>query len=127
MQEFYINKDSNLPSLRMELILDGRHNFRKFYEAIQNASITFSMTNLETGIDKIVNAPCSIMEMEEAGCSDAYLIVHKWKKRETNERGVFKGAFTIVFGDDLTNQDGTTYDSGNLIMPIREELMITIR
>lgn len=30
-QEFYINKNSVLPRLRMELINDGRHNFNFFF------------------------------------------------------------------------------------------------
>ena len=30
--EFFINKDSNLPPLKMELINDGRNDFRMFFE-----------------------------------------------------------------------------------------------
>ena len=36
--EFFINKNSTLTSnLKMELINDGRNDFRMFYEKIQNA------------------------------------------------------------------------------------------
>jgi hypothetical protein len=41
--EFFINKNSTLPKLKMELINDGRNDFRNFYEKIQNATITFTM------------------------------------------------------------------------------------
>ena len=47
-QQFTINKDSILPILRMELIYDGRHDFNKFWDAIQDADITFTMTNVDT-------------------------------------------------------------------------------
>ena len=41
--EFFINKNSTLPYLKMELVNDGRNDFRKFYEKIQNATIKFNM------------------------------------------------------------------------------------
>ena len=57
MQLFYLNQHSTLPTLRVELILDGRFEFfkaRTFNNAIQNADVTFSMTD-EDGILKIVS------------------------------------------------------------------------
>jgi hypothetical protein len=125
MQEFYINKDSVLPQLRMELIDDGRRDFWKFNEDIQNADITFTMTNLQTGLIKIMNEPCYIKLREDSGCEDEYVICYDWKKRDTKEKGVYEGEFTINFGKDLKS-DVTVYPSGELIMPIREKLQITI-
>lgn len=125
MQEFYINKDSVLPQLRMELIDDGRRDFWKFNEDIQNADITFTMTNLQTGLIKIMNEPCYIKLREDGGCEDEYVICYDWKKRDTKEKGVYEGEFTINFGKDLKS-DVTVYPSGELIMPIREKLQITI-
>ena len=127
MQEFYINKDSLLPVLRMELIKDGRYNFRNVYYMIQNADVKFSMTNVNTGENKVLNAPCYIVENNETSCEDDFIIVHEWKKREINETGTFKGTFEITFGDDLTDENGTVFNSGNLIMPIREDLIIIIK
>lgn len=129
MQEFYINKNATLPILRMELIKDGRHNFRKFNEQIQNADIKFSMLNIDTNVYKIINEPCYIKlkDDDEATCDDEYIICYNWKKRDTNEYGLYKGIFTITFLNDLTNQDGTTYNIGDLIMPIREEIEIIIK
>ena len=37
--EFHINKNSTLPVLKLELINDGRNDFRKFNDKIQNATI----------------------------------------------------------------------------------------
>lgn len=126
MQEFYINKDSVLPILRMELIYDGRSDFHKFWDAIQNSTITFSMININTGITKIANAPAYIKLRENTSCVEEYVICYDWKKRDTKENGIYKGIFTITFNDNITS-DTLKYPSGDLIMPIREDLQITIK
>lgn len=126
MQEFYINQYSTLPTLRMELIEDGRHDYNKFFEAIQNADITFTMVNLDTGITKIAKAPCYIKRKEGDGCVEQYVICYDWKERDTKEKGVFKGMFTINFSRNLKN-DNYTYPIGTLEMPIRDDLYITIK
>jgi hypothetical protein len=51
--EFNINKTHHYQFF--ELIQDGRNDFRKFHEQIQNANITFTMTNVITGVIKIGN------------------------------------------------------------------------
>ena len=124
-QEFYITKNSVLPHLRMELINDGRHDFNKFYEAIQNASITFSMTNVDNGIMKIANAKASIVPRENNSCVDEFVIVYEWKERDTKQPGIYRGQFKINFNPDLVSGE-QTYPVGELIMPIQDELMIYI-
>lgn len=126
-QQFTINKDSILPILRMELIYDGRHDFNKFWDAIQDADITFTMTNVDTKVIKIANAPCHIKLREEDGCVDQYVICYEWKKRDTKERGVYEGVFTINFNGNITNENGISYPKGDLVMPIREKLFIVIQ
>ncbi len=125
-QEFYINQNSNLPTLRMELIYDGRGDFHKIFEMLQNCDIKFTMTNIDTNIVKVANANAYIKEKEGEGCFNEYVICYDWKKRDTMEKGRFKGVFTINFGDDLTSEY-STYPNGDLIMPIREELIIVVR
>lgn len=126
MQEFYINKNSTLPYLRMELIDDGRHNFRFFHEGIQNSEVYFTMTNVNTGVVKIANAKAKVIPRNEESCEEQYVICYEWKERDVREKGTYKGQFTIKFLPDLYS-DGVTYPSGNLIMPIREDLMIYIK
>ena len=126
-QQFYINKDSVLPILRLELIYDGRHDHHKFWDAIQDADITFTMTNVDTKVIKIANAPCYIKLREIDGCVDQYVICYDWKKRDTKERGVYEDVFTIKFNGNLTSETNTSYPKGDLIMPIREKLFITIQ
>lgn len=124
MQEFYIKKDAVLPRLVLELVEDGRHSYNKFHELIQNSTITFTMINRETGVTKIAKAPAYIKAREDGGCFEQYVICYDWKKRDTKEEGNYIGEFNIEFGE-LKN-DEYDYPTGNLRMPIREQLMITI-
>lgn len=125
MQEFYINKDSLLPTLRIELIEDGRHDYNKMYEMLQNSSITFTMVNRDTGVTKIAKAPAYIKAREDGGCVEQYVICYDWKKRDINEEGNYIGKFNIEFGD--IKNDEYTYPNGNLIVPIREDLLIVVK
>lgn len=124
MQYFYIRQNSTLPTLRMELIEDGRHDFRKFYESVQNCTITFTMVNVDTKITKIAKAPCYIKLKEDDGCVDKYVICYDWKPRDTKKAGTFKGTFELTFGE--IKSDETEYPTGNLNIPIREDLTIVI-
>lgn len=126
-QYFTINKGSELPKLRVELIQDGKTDFRKFYLALQAAdSVTFTMTNLETGIKKIAKAPAEIVYDENSGCEERYLLQYTWKKRDTNESGTFVGHFHIIFNDQVVT-DGLVFPKGELIVPIEEDLIIIIK
>lgn len=125
-QQFFINQNSTLPTLRMELINDGRNDFKKFHEAIENAEITFTMTNTDTGVIKIANEKAYIVEKEGDGCEEQYLICYQWRPRDTKEKGVFEGVFNIHFDGTLTSEY-TTYPKGDLVMPIREKLIIVIQ
>ena len=126
MQQFFINKDSELPILSMELIYDGRHDYNKFWDAIQDSEITFTMTNIDTNVIKIANAPCYIKLREVNGCVEQYIICYNWKKRDTKEIGTYEGVFTIHFNGNIKSE-ATTYPKGDLIMPIREKLIISIQ
>ena len=123
MQYFYINQNSTLPTLRMELIEDGRHDFNKFWECIQAADITFTMTNVDTNIVKIAKGKAYIKLREGDKCTEQYVICYDWKQRDTKETGTYKGIFEIVFDPSLKN-DSYTYPSGILNMPIRESIYI---
>lgn len=126
MQNFIINKDSELPILSMDLIYDGRSDFNKFWDAIQDSTITFTMINVNTNIIKISNAPCYIKRNETNGCVETYSICYNWKKRDTKDRGVYEGYFTIKFNGNITHET-LSYPIGDLIVPIREKLIITIQ
>lgn len=123
---FFIKQNSELPILKMELINDGRNDYHKFHDSIQDATITFSMVNVDTGVIKISNAPCYIKRKDNDGCSEEYLICYQWKKRDTKDIGTFEGTFNISFNGNITSETAS-YPNGELIMPINEKLFISIQ
>ena len=122
---FFINKGATLPTLRMEAINDGRHDFSKLNIALQAADVYFNMTNIENGIRKIANQKANVIMKEDDGCEDKYIIEYQWKERDTKTPGLYKGEFRIVF-DDTVEVDGKTLPIGELIVPISQELHIHI-
>lgn len=116
MQHFYINKDSTLPLLKMELIQDGRNNYNNFFELFQNGEeILFNMINVETGVVKIANGKAFPLLKNEEGCVEEYYICYQWKKRDTMIPGKYKGQFTFKINNE------------NLIVPIQDDLIIYIK
>jgi hypothetical protein len=112
----------------MELIYDGRYDYKKsliYNNSIQNASVTFSMRNIENGILKVSKAKAEIVTATDTGCETKHILQYTWKKRDVNETGSYKGWFEIRFNGDLY-EDGVQYPSGNLIIPIEDELIVHI-
>jgi len=60
--EFFIKQNATLPTLKMQVVKDGRNDFRSFMETLQNAIITFSMINSDNGILKIASKPAYITQ-----------------------------------------------------------------
>ncbi len=116
--EFFINKGASLPVLKLELIQDGRNDFEKFFEKIQNANIYFTMTDIITGVKKIAKRPASTQLVEpQSDCvGEQYYITYQFSQRETQVYGRYIGTFEIDF------LDGT----GTLIVPIRENLYVNV-
>lgn len=125
MQTFAINKNSTLPYLEIEPTHDGRDTYKKLYYALQAATVTFSMTNMENGVRKIANAPCHIVSFNDESCEERLKIQYRWAKRDTSEAGNFIGSFKIKFNDNITVED-LVFPKGELIVPIAEELHILI-
>jgi hypothetical protein len=124
-QYFFIKQNSILPSIRMELIEDGRHDFHKLHECIQSADITFTMVNIDTNVTKVAKGKAYIKLRENDDCTEQYVICYDWKAHDTKEAGTYEGTFEINFDGNIKN-DEYTYPSGLLITPIREKLIITI-
>ena len=45
-QNFYIRKNSELPVLKMKVNNDGRNDYKKIFEGLENAAVTFSMKEI---------------------------------------------------------------------------------
>tara|TARA_R110000803_G_scaffold199186_1_gene263137 strand:- start:178 stop:567 length:390 start_codon:yes stop_codon:yes gene_type:complete len=116
-QHFFIKKNSELPILQMKVINDGRNDYKKIFENLENAAITFSMKNVDNGRFKVFNKPGLIIPVEDEACGDVeYYIGYKFSKTETNTAGCYQGEFKIDF-----LEDGCT-----IILPIYEDLYINV-
>ena len=126
-QEFFIRKGSVNPVLRMELIKDGRYDFKKAMidNAIQDSVVKFYMKDVETGLLKVAKADADIVIAQEEGCEEKYILQYKWKERDTKKEGIYEGWFEINFNGNL-KEEGVDYPSGKMIVPIQEKLQIII-
>ena len=129
MMEFAIRVGSNYPSLRMELIEDGRYDFHKakINNALQDSDVVFSMKDIETGILKVSKAKAVIKNADTEGCEDKYVVEYDWQTRDTAKPGIYEGWFDINFKGDVV-EAGVDYPSaGKLRVPVTEDLLIYVR
>ena len=127
-QEFFIRKGSVNPVLRMELIKDGRYDFKKSMidNAIQDIVVKFYMKDSETGLLKVAKADADVVLAQEEGCEEKYILQYKWKERDTKKEGIYEGWFEIDFNGNLT-EEGVDYPSGKMRVPIQEDLIIYVK
>jgi hypothetical protein len=116
--EFFINKNATLPILKLELIQDGRNDFNKFFEKVQNSNIYFTMIDVVTGIKRIAKKVAGTqLVLPQSDCvGEEYYLTYQFSSNETSVGGRYVGQFEIDF------LDGT----GTLIVPIREQLYINV-
>ena len=128
MQNFFIIRNSLNPILEMELIDDGRYSYQKslINDALQDSIVTFSMFDEETGIPKIAKAKANIVNANTDSCEEKYILQYEWKERDVNKPGVYKGIFEISFNGNISS-DNILYPTGNLKVPIEEDLRIIIK
>lgn len=125
---FIIKQNATLPILSMKLIevIDTTTLSLNlsFDNMMENAVVTFSMIDVETGRYAIANKSGGITKIEDVatcGCDNCnYIIYYQFTDRDTKNYGVYKGEFTINFFDG---------DNGNgkLILPMKNDLNIFIQ
>jgi hypothetical protein len=115
--EFYIKKNASLPVLKMQVVKDGRSDYNKMMEMIEESSIFFSMVDTETGIPRIVTRPAGFVEKTQMdpNAEYEYYVYYQFTSNDTRKVGRYEGQFL------LRNSDGT------LILPIREKLYINVQ
>ena len=116
--EFFIRKNSLEPILKMQLIQDGRNDFRDFYEKLGNSVIAFSMKKVDTGEFVILNKAGGIVQktsVDEIYPAE-YYIYYRWQASDVMESGRYQGQFTVELLDQFTE----------LVVPIREDLYVNI-
>ena len=128
MQEFFINKDSINPVLEMELIYDGRYDFEKslINDALQDSIITFSMYEETTGLLKVSKAKANIVLGDTDNSEEKYILQYKWKPKDVNKCGIYNGIFEITFNNNISS-NGSLFPSGNLKVPIENELKMIVK
>jgi len=115
--EFFINKGATLNVLKLELIQDGRNDFNRFNDAVQNANIYFTMTDVVTGVKRIAKKETGLQVVTPESCvGEEFYLIYNFTERDTAVAGRYIGQFTIEF------LDGT----GTLLVPIRETLYVNI-
>jgi hypothetical protein len=114
--EFFIQKNANLPILKMQVLNDGKHDYKVFMDLLETATISFSMIDEATGIPKISHKGAYITEkvFSDENADTEYYIYYKFSTKDTNKVGRFQGQFLIKM------------DDGTLICPIRELLYINV-
>lgn len=115
--DFFIKKNATLPVLKLQVVKDGRSDYNKFMDMIEESAIFFSMVDVETGIPKISSRPAGFVEKTfvDLNAGPEYYIYYQFTPRDTNRIGRYAGQFM------LRNSDGV------LILPIREELFINVQ
>lgn len=113
---FYIKKNSTLPKLTVEVIVDDRNSFGSTHESFSSSTITFNMKDEETEIYKIIGKSVFVKEKYSTGDSPlkSYYLETQFTSKETKDIGSFLGEFKI------TNSNGTE------ILPIENEIIINI-
>lgn len=126
--EFIIKKGSVNPVLRMEVIKDGRYDFKKSMidNAIQDSIVKFYMKDTETDLLKVAKADADIVLAQEEGCEEKYILQYKWKERDTKKEGIYEGWFEIDFNGNL-KEEGVDYPSGKMRVPVQEDLIIYVK
>jgi hypothetical protein len=114
--EFFINKNADLPLLKMQVVKDGRVDFDEMTNLIENSIIYFSMKNNLTGSYKILNSIGGFVEKTfiEPNAKVEYYIYYKFSPKDTSEYGRYEGEFMLKS------------DYGTLLLPIADKLFITI-
>ena len=115
--EFFIKKNATLPLLKMQVVKDGRSDYNKMFDTIEDSAIFFSMIDVDTGIPRINTRPAGFVNKVflEPNAEPEYYIYYQFTGSDTKKTGRYEWQFL------LRNDDGV------LILPIREKLYINIQ
>ena len=61
--DFFIRQGASDPILKMRMIDDGKNDKSSFNEMLENAVITFEMSDVKTGTPYILGAECNLTNM----------------------------------------------------------------
>lgn len=120
--EFHIRQGATDPILKMKMIDDGKNDKSSFNDILENANITFEMSNIKTGEPQILNGQCNITTRDKKynQTTDEYYITYRFTEEGTSISGKYEGLISVQFLD--TNSNPTN----KLILPVKEKLFINV-
>ncbi len=110
--DFFIKKNATLPLLKLQVVKDGRNDYKDFMDLLELSAIFFSMTDVVTGIPKINTRPAGFVEKVfiNPNAEPEYYIYYQFTNRDTNKVGRYEGQFLL------------RSDDGTLILPIENSI-----
>lgn len=114
--EFFIRQNSTLPIIKVQVIKDGRLDFREFDNLVNTSTITFSMKEESTDRYVILDSPAQtvIKSSTGDGPDNDYYVYYKLTNRQTRKTGRYIGEFKI------------SNEQGEIILPLRNKLFINV-
>jgi hypothetical protein len=102
----------------MKVVNDGRSEYKNIFDNLENATVTFSMKDVETNRYKVFNKAGLVIPVEKDICQEdaEYYIGYKFELKDTEKPGCYRAEFKVDFLDD----------GCSLIVPIYEELFVTV-
>jgi hypothetical protein len=105
--EFNIKKGATLPFIEVNLIKDGRSDYKYTDSNLIGDTIYFYMKDVETGFYKISNSIATFSTINNT-------IYYQFTKKNTNTVGRFEGGFKVYS------------DQGLIELPLREKIFINV-
>ena len=120
--EFFIRQNSTTPILKLQLIDDGKNDMSSFNDQLENAVITFEMSDSVTDEPFVLNGQCNITMRNQKynQTTTEYYIIYNFTSDQTARVGKYEGKVNVQFRDTDLNPTNT------LILPVREKLYINI-
>lgn len=114
--EFFIKQNTTLPLLKMQIVKDGRSEYKYICDIIERSSIYFSMVDDSNGRPKIISGIAGFVNkiFIEPNSNPEYYLYYQFTKNDTSSVGRFRGEFTLLS------------DEGTLVVPISDNLYINI-
>lgn len=114
--DFYIKQNATLPILKVKVSKDGRSDFGNSQYSLSSSTIYFSMTDVDSGIPKILRGIASyIINPSPNGLSeDEIYITYQFKNKDTKNTGKFSVDFEILSGQGVVS------------LPLSEKLYVNV-
>jgi len=120
LTNFFIKKNSTLPELKYPLTQHTLEQYDITSDMLENAAITFSMIDSESGQFRIANVPANLVvnnARPEYPDELQYTLVYRFRLKDTKKSGRFYGEFKADFLGE---------GCGKLTLPVDSQINIII-